>query len=242
MSRLTKYLESLMSKKDSLKQAETTSSIYYFIDGVQIRVSDHFSTNLASDISIINPLNQSTTYLVQVKEGPQILQFSLKDLKVFISNYCYVRKIAVLNKEVKVARQNRATSLKAQAQQEEKREIESQLLKPLISTNAKTFKEALLEAQSKAKNKKEKNLNYLVSRLPFTKDGLTWLEITTKLSELFPKYQTISKGCKNVLKDYLYNRSTDEIKDLMVYFINNDKFNDSDKLKHYFLYEETKGE
>lgn len=230
-----------MSKKDSLKQSETTSSIYYFIDGVQIRVSDHFSTNLASDISIINPLNQSTTYLVQVKEGPQILQFSLKDLKVFISNYCYVRKIAALNKEVKVAQQNRATSLKAQAMQE-KREIKSQLSKPLISTNAKTFNEALLEAQSKAKNKKEKNLNYLLSRLPFTKDGLTWLEITTKLSELFPKYQTISKGCKNVLRDYLYNRNTDEIKDLMVYFFNNNRFDDSDKLKHYFLYEETKGE
>lgn len=230
-----------MSKKDSSKQAETTSSIYYFIDGVQIRVSDHFSTNLASDISIINPLNQSTTYLVQVKEGPQILQFSLKDLKVFISNYCYVRKIAALNKEVKVAQQNRATSLKVQAKQE-KREIESQLLKPLVSTNAKTFNEALLEAQSKAKTKKEKNLNYLVSRLPFTSDGLTWLEITAKLSTLFPKYSTITKGCKNVLRDYLYNRSTDEIKDLMVYFFNNNKFDDSDKLKHYFLYEETKGE
>lgn len=240
MSRLTKYLESLMSKKDSLKQAETTSSVYYFIDGVQIRVSDHFSTNLASDISIINPLNQSTTYLVQVKEGPQILQFSLKDLKVFISNYCYVRKIASLNREVKSAQQNRAMNLKAQAKLE-KKEVEGAMAKALVS-NAKTFNEALLEAQSKAKTKKQKNLNYLVSRLPFTKDGLTWLEITTKLSELFPKYQTISKGCKNVLRDYLYNRSTDEIKDLMIYFFNNNKFDDSDKLKHYFLYEETKGE
>ena len=36
MSRLTKYLESLMSKKDSLKQAETTSSIYYIIDGLEL--------------------------------------------------------------------------------------------------------------------------------------------------------------------------------------------------------------
>ena len=229
-----------MSKKDSLKQAETTSSIYYIIDGVKIRVSDHFSTNLASDISIINPLNQGTTYLVQVKEGPQVLQFSLKDLKIFISNYCYVRKIAFLNKEVKVAQQNRAANLKAQANQE-KREVESQLLKPLVA-NAKTFKEALLEAQKNAKTKKEKNLNYLFSRLPFTKEGLTWLEITTKLSELFPKYQTISKGCKNVLRDYLYDRSIEEIKDLMIYFFNNDKFSNSDKLKHYFLFEETKEE
>lgn len=237
MSRLTKYLESLMSKKDSLKQAETTSSIYYIIDGVKIRVSDHFSTNLASDISIINPLNQGTTYLVQVKEGPQILQFSLKDLKVFISNYCYVRKIAALNKEVKVAQQNRAANLKAQ----EKREVESQLLKPLVA-NAKTFDEALLEAQSKAKTKKEKNLNYLMSRLPFTSDGLTWLEITTKLSELFPKYQTISKGCKNVLREYLYNRSTAEIKDLMIYLFNNNKLDNTDRLKHYFTYEEKKEE
>lgn len=240
MSRLTKYLESLMSKKDSLKQAETTSSIYYIIDGVKIRVSDHFSTNLASDISIINPLNQGTTYLVQVKEGPQILQFSLKDLKVFISNYCYVRKIAALNKEVKVAQQNRVTSLKAQARQEQK-EIESQLLKPLVA-NTKTFDEALLEAQSKAKTKKEKNLNYLISRLPFTSDGLTWLEITTKLSGIFPKYSSIAKGCKNVLREYLYNRSTAEIKDLMLYLFNNNKLDNADRLKHYFTYEEKKEE
>lgn len=240
MSRLTKYLESLMGKKDSLKQAETTSSVYYFIDGVQIRVSDHFSTNLASDISIINPLNQSTTYLVQVKEGPQILQFSLKDLKVFISNYCYVRKIASLNREVKSAQQNRAMNLKAQVKLE-KKEVEGAMVKALVS-NAKTFNEALLEAQSKAKTKKQKNLTYLLSRLPFTSDGLTWLEITTHLSKLFPKYATISKGCKGVLKEHLYNRSTQDIKEVMTYLFDNGKFDDSDKLEYYFLHEETKGE
>ena len=106
MSRLTKYLESLMSKKDSCKEAKTTSSIYYSIDGVKIRVSDHFTIDYSNDISIINPLNESTTYLVQIKEGPQVLQFSLKDLKVFISNYCYIKKISSLKKEVKVAKKS----------------------------------------------------------------------------------------------------------------------------------------
>lgn len=239
MSRLTKYLESLMSKKDSSKQAETTSSIYYFIDGVQIRVSDHFASNLSSDISIVTPLNQGTSYLVQVKEGPQILQFSLKDLKVFITNYCFVKKIASLNKEVKVAQQNRILSLKAQAKVEQ-REVESAVIKTLV-TQAKTFNDALLEAQSKAKTKKQKNLTYLLSRLPYTTDGLTWLEITTQISRLFPKYAAISKGCRNVLRDYLYNRSSEEIKELMTYLFDNNKFDDSDKLKYYFLYEDKKG-
>lgn len=93
-----------------------------------------------------------------------------------------------------------------------------------------------------AKTEKQKNLTYLLSRLPFTSDGLTWLEITAHLSKLFPKYATISKGCKSVLKEHLYNRSTQDIKEVMTYLFNNGKFDDSDKLEYYFLYEETKGE
>lgn len=40
MSRLTKYLESLMTKSDSVKDSQTTHSSYYRIQGLEIGVSD----------------------------------------------------------------------------------------------------------------------------------------------------------------------------------------------------------
>ena len=36
MSRLTKYLESLMTKSDSVKDSQTTHSSYYRIQGLEI--------------------------------------------------------------------------------------------------------------------------------------------------------------------------------------------------------------
>lgn len=42
MSRLTKYLESLMTKSDSVKDSQTAHSSYYRIQGLKIGVSDHF--------------------------------------------------------------------------------------------------------------------------------------------------------------------------------------------------------
>lgn len=95
MSRLTKYLESLMTKSDSVKDSQTTHSSYYRIQGLKIGVSDHFpeASNISCHIRIVNPLNAKTVYLVQVKEGPQILTFNLAGVKTFISNYLYVKKI-----------------------------------------------------------------------------------------------------------------------------------------------------
>lgn len=244
MSRLTKYLESLMSKKDSCKEAKTTSSIYYSIDGVKIRVSDHFPIDYSNDISIINPLNESTTYLVQVKEGPQVLQFSLKDLKVFIFNYCYIKKISSLNKEVKVAKKEFKQEEKKK-QEEEKKLEQKRKLNSMPTSKGKTFEETLLNtlnSMSSKKGEKKKNLAYLYSVIPFTKDGLTWIEITSRLGLLFSEYSSISKSCKEILRKYLYNRSSDEIKELMTYLFNKDMFDDSDKLKNYFLYEEKREE
>lgn len=56
---------------------------------------DHFpeASNISCHIRIVNPLNAKTVYLVQVKEGPQILTFNLAGVKTFISNYLYVKKI-----------------------------------------------------------------------------------------------------------------------------------------------------
>lgn len=237
-----------MSKKDSYKEARTTSSIYYFIDGIKIRVSDHFPMNRSSDINIINPLNQGTTYLVQVKEGPQVLQFTLKDLKVFISNYSYVKKIASLNKEVKVAKQEFKQEEEKKKEDLKKEELKKELeLKDISKLKSATFKEALSEAMNslsgqKGKKKKQRTLAYLYSTVPFTKDGLTWIEITSQFRLLFPQYSNISKNCKEVLRKYFYNRSSDEIKEVMAYLFDNSKFDDSNKLEYYFLYEEKKEE
>lgn len=105
MSRLTKFLESLMSKSDSVHIA-TTNSQYYKIGDLKIGVSDHFpeASNISCHIRIVNPLNAKTVYLVQVKEGPQILTFNFAGVKTFISNYIYVKQIQKLNSEVKANR------------------------------------------------------------------------------------------------------------------------------------------
>ena len=62
MSYITKYLESLLRKKDSIHQAQTTNSTYYTIGNTIISVSDHFSNKVSSDIRIVQPLNSRTVY------------------------------------------------------------------------------------------------------------------------------------------------------------------------------------
>lgn len=83
-----------MSKSDSVHIA-TTNSQYY-------KIGDHFpeASNISCHIRIVNPLNAKTVYLVQVKEGPQILTFNF----AVISNYMYVKQIQKLNREVKANR------------------------------------------------------------------------------------------------------------------------------------------
>lgn len=93
MSHISKYLESLMTKKDKMSNSNTTNSSYYKIGKLKIGLSDHFpeAAKISCDIRIVNPLNAKTVYLVQIKEGPQILTFNLAGLKTFISNYIYKR-------------------------------------------------------------------------------------------------------------------------------------------------------
>lgn len=103
MSYISKYLESLMTKKDAISDSQTTNSKYYTIGKAKIGLSDHFpeASRITCDIRIVNPLNAKTVYLVQVKEGPQILTFNLAGVKTFISNYLYIKEIKNLNKKVK---------------------------------------------------------------------------------------------------------------------------------------------
>lgn len=103
MSYISKYLESLMTKKDAICDSQTTNSKYYTIGKAKIDLSDHFpeASKITCDVRIVNPLNAKTVYLVQVKEGPQILTFNLAGVKTFISNYLYIKEIKNLNNEVK---------------------------------------------------------------------------------------------------------------------------------------------
>lgn len=243
MSRITKYLESLMKKKDYIRQSETTSSVYYFIDKIKIRVSDHFTSSSKCDISIVNPMNNSTTYLVQIKEGPQVLQFSLKDLKTFISNYCFIRRIQVMNKEVQNVKKEKVKE-KAEKKEEEKKREEAVLNRKLEDTSlSKTFAEAILTAQRNAKSKKEKKIPYILSIIPFTSDGSTWLELTARLNATFPRYSLLTKRCKEALRKFLYKRSNEEIDSVMTYlFEHKELIINADRLKYYFLYEENKEE
>ena len=106
MSYISKYLESLMTKKDAICDSQTTNSKYYTIGKAKIGLSDHFpeASKITCDIRIVNPLNAKTVYLVQVKEGPQILTFNFAGVKTLISNNIYVKQIQKLNREVKANR------------------------------------------------------------------------------------------------------------------------------------------
>lgn len=115
MSYISKYLESLMTKKDTICDSRTTNSKYYTIGKAKVGLSDHFpeASKITCDIRIVNPLNAKTVYLVQVKEGPQILTFNLAGVKTFISNYLYIKEIKNLNKEVKRNNANNKSTKKA---------------------------------------------------------------------------------------------------------------------------------
>lgn len=112
MSYISKYLESLMTKKDAICDSQTTN---YTIGKAKIGLSDHFpeASKITCDVRIVNPLNAKTVYLVQVKEGPQILTFNLAGVKTFISNYLYIKEIKSLNKEVKRNISNNKSTKKA---------------------------------------------------------------------------------------------------------------------------------
>lgn len=100
MSRLTKFIESLQ-KDVKVKESKTTASQYFELGSVKIRVSDHFSNTNESHIQIINPINSGTLYLVQIKEGMQILSFSFSEVKIFIQNYLWISNIKKSNSDVK---------------------------------------------------------------------------------------------------------------------------------------------
>lgn len=94
MSRLTKWIESLQ-KKVIIKEAVTSASVYYKVNGTKIRISDHFAeTNNTAHLQVVIPFNSRTVYLVRIKEGANIMTFTFAECKQFISNYLMIRAIA----------------------------------------------------------------------------------------------------------------------------------------------------
>lgn len=91
MSRLTKWIESLEKNVQTI-ESKTTSSKYYIVNNVKLRISDHFTARDES-IQIVCPINNGTTYLVTIPEGVQVLTFKFSELKTFIQHYLYISRI-----------------------------------------------------------------------------------------------------------------------------------------------------
>lgn len=97
---ITEWLNSLTP--EDYAESLTTSSVYYVIKGMKIRLADHFTPHPKdSDVQIICPINNSNIYVVTIKEGLQILGFSsLKKLKEFLTTYALIFKVKKTSEEM----------------------------------------------------------------------------------------------------------------------------------------------
>lgn len=102
MNKLAKWLKSLQPK--DFTESNTTSSVYYIIEGLKIRLADHFTPNPKNcDLQIICPINDPTIYVVTIKEGLQILGYkSLNEVQDFITDYALMTRIKVTSEEMKL--------------------------------------------------------------------------------------------------------------------------------------------
>lgn len=188
MSYITKYLDSLLKKKDSVHQALTTNSVYYTIGSTLISVSDHFSNTEDIDIRIVQPLNSRTVYLVQIKEGANILQFSLKELKEFIKNYLFINQIKFNSSQVSM----------------EKTKIS---ISKIPNENVET-RESDTEVVTDVNDSKQ------LSENAFTSEGYSW-NIVVDILKKKGLWRTFSSNKKKKLRTLLLRRSISEIETIM---------------------------
>ena len=101
MNKVTKWLQSLTP--DDFSKSNTTSSVYYLINGLQIRLADHITYHPKEcDVQILLPINKTSMYVVSIKEGLQILGFSsIEELSSFITNYALTNKIKKTSEELR---------------------------------------------------------------------------------------------------------------------------------------------
>lgn len=185
MSYITKYLDSLLKKKDSVHQALTTNSVYYTIGTTLISVSDHFSNKENIDIRIVQPLNGRTVYLVQIKEGANILQFSLKELKEFIKSYLFINQIKFNNSLV----HERAAEIS-------------------ISKAPETTPTAEVSIVTNLNDAKQ------LSKNAFTSEGYSWNNVVDILKKK-GLWKAFSANKKKKLRTLLLGRSMSEIETIM---------------------------
>lgn len=102
MREITKFLQSL--KPEQFFESSSTSSVYYVVAGLKIRLADHFTPKPKdSDIQIICPINNDNLYIVTIKEGLQVTAFTdIKELSTFISNYALFHRIKTTTENMKV--------------------------------------------------------------------------------------------------------------------------------------------
>lgn len=102
MREITKWLQSL--KPESFIESNTTSSVYYVVAGLKIRLADHFTPKPKdSDVQIICPINGDNMYIVTIKEGLQVVAFKcIEKLAQFIYDYSLFHRIKVTTENMKV--------------------------------------------------------------------------------------------------------------------------------------------
>lgn len=226
MSRLTSYLESLMHKKDWLKQSATTASAYYYIGGLKIRVSDHPVGASKSDISIINPLNMRTSYLVQIKEGPEILQFSFRELKEFITHYIYISKIK--------KNHNKVIAMKALS----KAKNQENNSKPSTISPSEVIKYSVpLSVYIKNTDTSGEGIEKLLFEIPYTSEGKPWTDLCASLKSKFPFFKSISKDAKRIIREYLFGKSSEEIESILANLHASGALSKPSQLEEYFVEE-----
>lgn len=93
MLKVQQWLESL--NPDDFTKSNTTSSVYYLVNGLRIRVADHISHKQKEcDLQILVPINQPAMYVVCIKEGLQILGFTtIDEMAGYINAYALTNKI-----------------------------------------------------------------------------------------------------------------------------------------------------
>lgn len=102
MRQITKWLNSL--NPEDYTESNTTSSVYYIIEGLKIRLADHFTPHPKNcDLQIICPINDTSIYIVTIKEGLQVLSYkSLTKLQEFINDYALIFRIRKTSEEMKL--------------------------------------------------------------------------------------------------------------------------------------------
>lgn len=179
MTRLEKYL---LSIAHDVIDAETTSSRYMIVDGLKIRVSDHYSNNTDADLQIILPYNGGPKYTTIIKDSQKFLCYNASQIKNLIP---YLALIKGLKASFKQGTEKGTTTFVA--------DKIAQCKAPILNWNGKLVTSKL---SLSSVSKKEK---YIINR-----DKIVWEahEITT-LKNMLQKEFNRSDGINDDFQIFL---------------------------------------